>query len=158
MEQYLDSSVGKRSAEQMHDPLVVLQECVVVVEDGLALIGVEEPLVPLKVFGPEGVANEVLLPDDNQLSGGQRIPLHQEVGNGLLKLGSAELNLAAVVDDKRIERILLQPGRLVRLTVSASAETKGNQTGEDGRPGDDGHKDRRFHQRTFTDPTFTFLA
>lgn len=35
VEQYLDSGVGKGSGEQMHNPLVVLQEGVVVVEDGL---------------------------------------------------------------------------------------------------------------------------
>jgi hypothetical protein len=34
VEQYLDSGVGKRSAEQIHYPLVVLQEGVVVVEGG----------------------------------------------------------------------------------------------------------------------------
>ena len=71
MEQDLDPGVGEGASEQAHDPLVVLQVVLVVGDHLVPVVTVVETAEGVDVGRGEAVADEVLLPDDDQLPGGE---------------------------------------------------------------------------------------
>ena len=70
----------------MHDPLVVLQEGVVVGDHLVPVVEAVEPAEGVGVRGGEAVPDEVLLSDDDQLPGGQRVAMVEEVAHRLVEI------------------------------------------------------------------------
>ena len=108
MDEYRDPGIGERLSDQMNDPLVVLEVGRIVVDHRGAVVGLEQLLVGPHIVAREGVANQILFADNDQLAGCNRIPGREKVSHRGHKALGTELDVSTVIDDERIELVLLE--------------------------------------------------
>ena len=120
------------------DPHVVLQEERVVAHHGVTVVAPIQLLVAAESLAGEGVTHQVLLTDDDELTGGPLIAMLEKVQDRLVERLVVECNVAVGVCCERIEAELLESwfrtGAVRSVTACGAADTceVGNDADENG--------------------------
>ena len=93
------------------DAPIVLQVGVVVTDHCISVVCSVEADVVLETFAVERITDKVLLADDDEFPRRYFVPLFQQVPYRLVEALLAELNVAHLVGDERIEVVLLKAAK-----------------------------------------------
>src|SRR2546421_6108133 len=107
VQENFDPSVGKRFSDKPHNPLVVLEELVGVIDDSLAVILVEQLRVNFLLGWLELVPDVVLFTDENELTRGRVILVLEEVMHAESEIVQVELAKIFARDRERIKIVFL---------------------------------------------------
>jgi hypothetical protein len=103
------AGIWERPSHQVHDSLVVLEKGFVVRDDPVASVLVIQTAKVGDLIGLKAVTDEVLLAYDDQFPASPGVGVGEEVLHRLVEAPGIELDVVALVDDERIEGVLLQP-------------------------------------------------